>query len=147
MSRAKPPVTPEAIEQITATIANRRVSHLENDYGQFHDRTIQASGVDGRLMTDLNRIYQICSGLGAVLRIVSGNPVLEDYFDPDDPESEAPLSARTISQLTNMAAAVCEFISDDIDATAAFFNERGKHERLEPAYTKPVPGPSRDIGG
>lgn len=124
MTRAKPPVTPEAIEQIKAAISSRRVSRLENKYGQFHEATIDTSGSAGRLMTQMNSIYTVLSGLGAVLRIVSGNPVLEDAFDPDDPTSEPPLSNFAISQLTNMTAAICELIADQIDSTAADFNEQ-----------------------
>ncbi|NML61796.1 hypothetical protein HHL21_12035 [Massilia sp. RP-1-19] len=126
MSRAKPPVTPEAIEQIKAAISSRRVSHLENRYGQFHERTIDASGSAGQLMSQLNTIYTVLSGLGTVMRIVAGNPVLEDQFDPDDPTSEAPLSNLAISRLTNMTAAICELIADEIDGAAMGFNDRGQ---------------------
>lgn len=122
---AQSPVPSEVIEQIEA-ITKQRVSHLEKRYGQFDERTIDASGSAGRLMTQMNQIYTICSGLGAVMRIVAGNPVLEDAFDPDDPTGEPPLSDSAISRLTNMTAAMCEMIADGIDSTAVDFNDRGQ---------------------
>lgn len=122
MSPAKPVVAPNDIEQIEA-IATRRVSYLENQYGQFHEGTIDASGSAGQLMTQMNSIYTVLSGLGVVMRVVAGNPVLEDAYDPDDPTSEPPLSDSAISRLQNMAAAICEMIADDIDGTAAAFND------------------------
>lgn len=126
MTRAKPPVTPEVIQQLKSSVAKRRVSHLENAYGQFHERTIDASGSAGQLMTQMNKIYTLASGMGAVMRIVAGNPVVADQFEPEDPNSEAPLRDSTISRLNNMVAAICELISDEIDIAAADFNDRGQ---------------------
>lgn len=126
MSRAKNVEAPLEIDEIVAAVGQRRVSHLENRYGQFYERTIDANGSAGRLMTQMNSIYTVLSGLGAVMRIVAGNPVLEDAFDSDDLTSEPPLSNGTISQLTNMTAAICEMIADDIDSTAVSFNDRGR---------------------
>jgi hypothetical protein len=117
---------PDTIERIQAEIAIVRRSSLEDKYGQFHEATITASGSARPLMEQMNRIYTMCSGLGVVLRIVAGNPVLEDAFDPEDSSSEPPLSATAISRLVNMSAAICEFISDEIDSSAATFNDRGQ---------------------
>lgn len=126
MTRAKASVMPEAIEQIEGAVTQCRVSHLESKYGQFHEKTIAASGPAGRLMAQLNTIYTVLSGLGAVLRIVDGNRVIADAYDPDDPASDPPLSDSVISQLTSMTGAICELIADDIDGTAVVFNERGQ---------------------
>lgn len=130
MSRATPLVTPEVIEQHVPEIASRRESLLEMTYGQFHDRTINAADAahpgSGSLMRDLNRIFSICHGLGTVMRIASGNDVVNDAFDPDDANSEPPLSSAAINSLTTMTAAVCEWIADDISRTAGRFNERGE---------------------
>jgi hypothetical protein len=130
MSRAKPPVTPEVIEQHFAEIANRRESLLEMTYGQFRDRTIDAADLAhagaGSLMRDLNRIFSVCHGLGTVMRIASGNDVLNDAYDPDDADSEHPLSSAAINSLTTMTAAVCEWIADDISRTADDFNAQGE---------------------
>jgi hypothetical protein len=108
MSRAEPPVTPEVIEQHFAEIANRRESLLEMTYGQFRDRTIDAAD------------------LATVMRIASGNDVLNDAYDPDDADSEPPLSSAAINSLTTMTAAVCEWIADDISRTADDFNAQGE---------------------
>lgn len=129
MSRAKPPVTPEVIEQHLAEIANHRESLLEMTYGQFHDRTIDTADRErhgaGDLMRDLNRFFSVCHGLGTVMRIASGNDVLSDSYDPDDPNCAAPLSSAAINSLTTMAATLCEWIADDISCTADRFNSRG----------------------
>jgi hypothetical protein len=130
MSRANPPVTPEAIEEHVAEIANCRKSHLEMTYGQFYDPAIQAADAAhpgaGGLMLDLNRIFALCQGLGTVMRIASGNDVLEDFHDPDDVDSEHPLSRAAINSLTTMAATVCEWIADDISRTSDRFNNQGE---------------------
>jgi hypothetical protein len=129
MTRASPPVAPEALQQIQAEIANCRKSHLEMTYGQFHDETIDAADKarfgTGGLMRDLNRICTICSGLAAVMRIVSGNDVLADFHDPDDADSEPPLSRGAINSLVSMTAAVCEGMANDISRTSEAFNGRG----------------------
>ncbi|MFC0132001.1 hypothetical protein [Massilia eurypsychrophila] len=117
---------PDTGKRIQAEIASVRRSSLEEKYGQFHEATIAASGSAAPLIEQMNRIYTMCSGLGVVLRIVAGNPVLEDAFDPEDSSSEPPLSNTAISRLVNMSAAMCEFISDEIDSSAATFNDRGQ---------------------
>lgn len=130
MSRAKPPVTPEVIEQHIAEIANQRESLLEMTYGQFNDRTIDAADRDrrgaGDLMRSLNRIFSACHGLGTVMRIASGNEVLNDLHDPDDADSQPPLSSAAINSLTTMVATVCEWIAEDISGSADRFNSRGE---------------------
>ncbi|MDB5911194.1 MAG: hypothetical protein JWP34_5311 [Massilia sp.] len=129
MSRAKPPVTPEVIEQNFAEIANPRESHLEMDYGQFYDPAIEAADAAhpgaGSLMRKLNRIFSICNGMATVMRIASGNDTLMDFYDPDDADSEPPLSRAAINSLTTMTAAICEWIADDISLTSDSFNNRG----------------------
>lgn len=130
MSRANPPVTPEAIEEHVAEIANCRKSHLEMTYGQFYDPAIQAADAAhpgaGGLMRDLNRIFSICNGMATVMRIASGNDTLNDFHDPDDADSEPPLSRAAINSLTTMVAEVCEWIADDISRTSDTFNGRGE---------------------
>lgn len=127
MSRAKAPVTPEVIEQHIAEIAKQRESLLEMTYGQFSDRAIDAAGRGaGGLMRDLNRIFSVCHGLGTVMRIASGNDVLNDTYDPDDADCQPPLSSAAINSLTTMAAAVCEWIAEDISCAAERFNSRGE---------------------
>lgn len=130
MSRANPPVTPEAIEQHVAEITNRRSSLLEMTYGQFNDQAIDAADTAhpgaGSLMCDLNRIFSICNGMATAMRIASGNDVLDDAHDPGDAASEPPLSRTAINSLTTMAAAVCEWIADDISRTSGRFNVRGE---------------------
>lgn len=106
-------------------------SPLEAKYGVYYDRTIEQAQATMRgdgpapLMQDLNRIHQIVAGLGAVLRIVNGNVVVQDEYDPEDPDSMPSLSKTTECMLTAMAAAMCEQIAEDIQIRAASYNKRG----------------------
>lgn len=101
---------------------------LEKTYSAFNERTIDTAqaAMSGAgpapLMRDLNRMQQIVSGLGAVLRIVGGNTVLEDEHDPSRPGSVPPLSKTTEYALTAMAAAICEQLAEDIEARADEYN-------------------------
>jgi hypothetical protein len=130
MTRAKPPVTPETVDQMQAEIAEGRQSHLESAPGQFFDRTMKAADIAypgaGGLMRDLNRVFDICNGLATVMRIVSGNDVLADFHDPEDSDSEPPLSRAAVNTLTTMTATVCEWLADDISRTSDRFNGRGE---------------------
>lgn len=129
MSRANPPVTPEVIEENIAEISNRRASHFEMTYGQYDDQAIEAANAahrgGGRRMGDLNRIFSICQGMAAVMRIAAGNDTVADFHDPDDADSEPPLSRAAINSLTTMCAAVCEWIADDISLAADVFKDQG----------------------
>ena len=98
------------------TARTRTVSPFEETYGAFLDSAIK--GPAAPLMRDLNRVQQIVAGLGAVLRIVGGNTVVEDEHDPDHPNTMPPLSQTTQHVLTTMAAAICEQLADDIAARA-----------------------------
>ncbi len=104
-------------------------SPLEAKYGVYYERTIaQAQTALGRhgpapLMQDLNHIHQILTGIGAVLRIVNGNAVVKDQYDPEDPNSMPPLSITTEGVLTAMAAAVCEQLADGIERKAGTYNK------------------------
>jgi hypothetical protein len=98
--------------------AHRTLSPLEQAYGAFSDSTIQAGGQAAPLMRDLNRVQQIVAGLGAVLRIVGGNTVVEDEHDPSHPDTMPPLSKTTQHVLITMAAAICEQLADDIETRA-----------------------------
>jgi hypothetical protein len=106
----------------------QRISPLEQTYGAFYDRTVEAAIFDqsgaGQLMIELNQICTIVAGLGQVLRIVSGNCVLKDEFVAADPETPPPLSPATEGMLTSMAAAVCEMMRDSIHARSASYNAR-----------------------
>lgn len=120
--------TSNVAEIATTKPLTQRESQLEQKYMAFWDSTIQqnekTSPNAGRLMERLNRIQQLCAGMGVVMRIVGGNPVLEDSFDPEDASTEPPLSNTAISVLTNMVATVCEGISEDIALTADKLNEQ-----------------------
>lgn len=101
----------------------QRKSAYEDTYGQFTDTVMQTYPDSASLMRDLNRICTITSGLGALLRVVAGNVVLADCYDPADESAEPPLGEHTISSLTTMAAAVCEMMADHISASAEVYNE------------------------
>lgn len=106
-----------------------KLSALEQTFGAFYDSTIEAAGAESVFMRDLNRIQQIVSGLGVVMRIVGGNSVLDDEYDREGPNTTTlppPLSRTAESQLTMMAAAVCEQLVDSIDVRASSYNDRVK---------------------
>jgi len=110
------------------------VSPLEQDYGLFHDRTIEAgdrlkmgANSAGLLMRDMNRMHQVLAGLGVVLRIINGNSVLESEFDPDAPqEGTPPLSKTAEGMLTTMAAAMCEEMRDSMERRSIDYNREVK---------------------
>lgn len=102
--------------------AARKLSPFEQTHGAFFDSAIKVAGPAAPLMRDLNRVQQIVAGLGAVLRIVGGNTVVEDEHDPDRPGSMPPLSQATQFLITTMAAAVCEQLADEIDGRAEAYN-------------------------
>lgn len=114
--------------QKVGAATEQRISPLEQTYGAFYDSTIDAAILDqpgtAPLMDELNRVCTIVAGLGQVLRIVSGNCVLEDEFAADDPESQPPLSPAVEGMLTSMAAAVCEMMCERIQGRAATYNAR-----------------------
>ena len=117
-------------------LAPRRRSEFEKSFGQFADSTIEAAEPSSQgLMRELNQIHQIVGGLGAVLRIVEGNGVMVDNFDPQDPDSIPPLSRTTEGLLTTMAAVICERLGADIELLADHHNERA-----ELAQQRPAPG-------
>jgi len=105
-------------------VSTRTVSPFEQTYGAFLDSAIK--GPAAPLMRDLNRVQQIVAGLGATLRIVSGNTVVEDEHDPDRPGSMPPLSQTTQYLIITMAAAVCEQLADEIDWRADAYNREVK---------------------
>jgi hypothetical protein len=116
-----------------APCARMPVSALEQRYELFSDQAIDAADLlqagslgAGQLMKDMNRMHQIVSGLGVVLRIVGGNAVLEDEFDLDNTDSPPPLSKTAESMLTAMAATLCEEISDSIARRASSYNREAK---------------------
>jgi len=109
------------------------ISPLEQRYEMFSAQAIDAADLlqagplgAGQLMKDMNRMHQIVSGLGVVLRIVGGNSTLEADFDPDAPESPPPLSKTAESMLTAMAATLCEEMSDSIQRRASRYNREAK---------------------
>ena len=105
------------------------LSALEQTFGAFYDSTIEAAGAEGVFMRDLNRIQQIVSGLGVVMRIVGGNSVLDDEYDGEDPNTTTlppPLTRIAEGMLTAMAAAVCEQLVDSIEDRASGYNDRVK---------------------
>ena len=97
-------------------------SEFERTYGTFFDATIEAAGEAAPLMRDLNQVNTIMNGLGAVLRIVGSNAVLQDEFIPDDPETTAPFSRTTECALIAMAAAVCEQTRDYLELRSRTYN-------------------------
>lgn len=130
--------TRPAMEQLTSATQDqgmKRVSVLEQSFGAFYDRTLDAARNDdgakfkaSPLMGDLNQIRTTLAGLGAVMRIVTGNSVQVDNFDPADQEAEPPISRVTEGMLTEMMASVCELLVDKIDRTAYSYNERETKE-------------------
>jgi len=99
-------------------------SCFEERFEYFSDELQRAHGRAAPLMRELNRVATITAGLGVVLRIVAGNVVVQDNFNPGDPAESAPLSPAAVSSLTSMAAAMCEQLNDNVVARADWFNSR-----------------------
>jgi hypothetical protein len=109
---------------------NARTSVFEQTFGAFYDSTVIAARNDRRakfnaspLMSDLNQIKTTLAGLGVVMRIVTVN---QDNFDPEDPNSEPPLSRVAESSLTAMAASILELLAERIEDHASAYNSRGQ---------------------
>ncbi|MRW85378.1 hypothetical protein GJ698_14930 [Pseudoduganella sp. FT26W] len=117
------PAAAAALKQAAAqAMPKDRVSVYEQAFGQFAEELIlqtRGAGVSVEpYLRNLNRIATLTAGLGAVLRIVAGNCVVADTFDAENPAMEPPLGSYTVNVLTNMAAEVCELITDDISGSA-----------------------------
>ncbi len=112
---------------VTSSASKNVLSPLERDYALFDERDIEhaAPGAQG-LLKGLNRMHQVAAGLGVVLRIVVGNAVLEDEFDPTVPGSAAPLSKASVSMLTAMAATLCEEMCDKMEQRAETYRAEVK---------------------
>ena len=97
---------------------------LEGDFGQFPIGIMAQHPEAAPFMDELNRIHSLVSGLGVVMRIVVGNGVLKDFYVPGT-KTEPPLSSSAIGRLELMAAAICEIVEENIDATAMRYKTRG----------------------
>lgn len=107
-----------ALEQV----ALPRLALLEDPYHQYPEKLIAqavAVGVSAApYLRDLNQVAALTAGLGVVMRIMAGTPVVADQYDPADPNSEPPLSSSAINALANMGAEICELIADNISRSA-----------------------------
>lgn len=112
---------------VTSSAAKNVLSPLEQDYSLFGDSDIEraASGTRG-LLKSLNRMHQVAAGVGVVLRIVAGNSVLEDEFDPALPGATPPLSRSSVGMLTAMAATLCEEMRDQMEKGAYAYRDEVK---------------------
>ena len=116
MSAANPPVS-----QV-------RTSLLEATYPLFSDvLMIKADAANvscARLMSRLNRINVLCAGLSTVMTIIAGNQVAGDFHDPEDPDSEPPLSAGTVASLASLSAEVLDMVAGEIDDAANWYGSK-----------------------
>lgn len=109
----QPPAAPE-----------REISVLEDRFEQFPESLMAAHAGAAPLMQDLNKMATICAGLGAVLRIVASNVVLQDNFVPNDPDAAVPLSQAAVCNLTSMAAAMCEQLNENVVERADWYKSK-----------------------
>jgi hypothetical protein len=126
-------VTPAALGKILSAARPQRTSILEDTFGEFYGSTVTAARNDrdaqfnaAQLMTDMNTIKATLAGLGVVMRIVTGNGVNQDNFDPADPNCEPPLSRAAVSDLSAMTATICEMLAHQIERTASTYNDKVK---------------------
>lgn len=109
-------------------VSQARVSLLEATYPLFSDALV--SKVDAanvscdRLMSRLNRINVLCADLSTVMRIIAGNQVAGDFHDPEDPDSESPLSAGTVASLASLSAEVLDMVAGEIDGAANWYGSK-----------------------
>lgn len=106
-------------DDVTSSTSKNILSALEQDYSLFGKRDVEEAvrGTRG-LLVDLNRMHQVVAGVSVVLRIVAGNSVLEDEYDPVAPAGATPLSKSAIGALTAMAATLCEETRDKLEQRA-----------------------------
>lgn len=104
---------------VTSSAEKKILSPLEQDFSLFGKCDVEGAvpGTRG-LLVDLNRMHQVVAGVSVVLRIVAGNSVLEDEFDPAAPGGAAPLGKSAIGALTAMAATLCEEMRDKLEQRA-----------------------------
>lgn len=119
--------TPAPLDQPMS--AMERTSVFEETFGAFYDSTVAEARNDRRakfnaapFMTDLNQIATTLAGLGVVMRIVTANGVSHDNFDPEDMNSEVPLSRVAENSITAMVASVCDLLAQRIGHTASGYN-------------------------
>ncbi len=117
-----------ATGEATAPTLTEDKSPLEDRYEQFPAHVIDLAEAAGTPiephLRQLNRIQLLCAGMGVVMRIVSGNPVMAACYDPQDDGTASPLSELAIGHLTNMVATMCEGISEEIIASADALRNR-----------------------
>lgn len=113
----------EPSQRARTEMAGPAASPLEREYGAFFDATITNAGDSASFMQELNRVHQIVSGLGVVMRIVTGNGALQDTHEPGT-DSAPPLSRAAQGMLTAMAAAVCEQLRDHVQSHADRYNDK-----------------------
>ena len=114
-------------DDVTSSTAKNVLSPLEQDFGLFDKREFEeAAPGTRRLLVDLNRMHQVVAGVGVVLRIVAGNTVLEDEFDPAALGGTAPLGKSAIGALTAMAATLCEEMRDKLEQRAEAYRAEVK---------------------
>jgi hypothetical protein len=105
-----------------------RVSLLEEAYSLFPDTLaskVDAANVScGRLMSRMNRINVLCAGLSTVMRIIAGSQVAGDFYEPEDPDSEVPLSAGTVASLASLSAEVLDMVAGEIDGAANWYGSK-----------------------
>lgn len=112
---------------VTSLATKNMLSPLEQDFALFGKRDVEKAAPGARgLLVDLNRMHQVVAGVGVVLRIVAGNSVLEDEFDPAIPDGAAPLGKSAIGTLTAMAATLCEEMRDKLERRAETYRAEVK---------------------
>lgn len=101
----------------------------------FQKETMTIAGSGGLpnaepLMRELAKIHNLCAGLHEVLGICSNNCIMDDQYDPEDSESEPPLSDRSINAMMVMAHEVCGLISGDIGRIADWADKAVSSKRV-----------------
>lgn len=117
------PILPASLAKTQA-----RTSLFEASYPLFPDALVSKADAAhvscGPLMNRLNRINVLCAGLSTVMRIIAGNQVAGDFYEPEDPDSEVPLSVTAIASLASLSAEVLDMVAGEIDGAANWYDSK-----------------------
>ena len=111
-----------AMQQAVQQAPVKRIALLEERFELFDPQVIDRAELQGvapgQYLRELNRIGALAAGMGTVTRMIGANPVVADNYAQEDLDTDPPLSAVAIGNLTTMLAEMCDIIHESIAASA-----------------------------
>ena len=107
-----------------------KTSHIKlaDQYECFHE-AIQEAANAGKipntniLYRELNSDFRVFSGLEILIEIVRNNAISESEFDPENPQSIAPLGFYRTDALLSLASEVCKLRVGNLSNTASWLED------------------------